>query len=228
MGILNSTLRLQRSSLLWFALPLSPLPSQRPSPRPRLTPGTPMDMLATPTLTEPTEAITVTLTPTTERGLLMLSPRPRPRLTPGILMVPMLASTTVTLDTTLDTPMLTTERGLLMLSPRPRLIPGGLMVPMVPTPTPTPASTMVMLDTPMLTTMERGLLMPSPRPMPMLSTDTTAMPGPMVTDTDTEATEATTGDKFLAIQSKSSTTRTSLLVNLTFHPSVRLFGGVGI
>merc|ERR1712217_546579 len=138
-------------------------------------------------LTEPTEAITATLTPTTERGLLMLSPRPRPRLTPGILMVPMLA-----------------------------------------TPTPTPASTMVTLDTPMLTTMERGLLMPSPRPMPMLSMDTTAMPGPMVTDTDTEATEATTGDKFLAIQSKSSTTRTSLLVNLTFHPSVRLFGGVGI
>merc|ERR1712079_295183 len=103
MGILNSTLRLQRSSLLWFALPLSPLPSQRPSPRPRLTPGTPMDMLATPTLTEHTEAILATLTPTTERGLL--------RLTPGILMVPMLAtptptlaSTTVTLDTTLDTP----------------------------------------------------------------------------------------------------------------------------
>merc|ERR1712109_283591 len=187
MGILNSTLRLQWSSLLWFALPLSPLPSQRPSPRPRLTPGIPMDMLATPTLTEPTEAITATLTPTTERGLLMLSPRPRPRLTPGIPMVPMLA-----------------------------------------TPTPTLASTTVTLDTPMLTTMERGLLMPSPRPMPMLSTDTTAMPGPMLTDTDTEATEATTGDKFQAIQSKSSTTRTSLLVNLTFHPSVRLFGGVGI
>merc|ERR1712079_34763 len=213
MGILNSTLRLQRSSLLWFALPLSPLPSQRPSPRPRLTPGWPMDMLATPTLTEPTEAITATLTPTTERGLLMLSPRPRPRLTPGILMVPMLATPTPTLAFTTGT------------------LDTTLMVPMVPTPTPTaptatPASTM--LDTPMLTTMERGLLMPSPRPMPMLSTDTTAMPGPMVTDTDTEATEATTGDKFLAIQSKSSTTRTSLLVNLTFHPSVRLFGGVGI
>merc|ERR1719336_3274828 len=80
-------------------------------------------MLATPTLTELT-AITATLTPTTERGLLMLSPRPRPRLTPGIPMVPTtptptLASTTVTLDTTLDTPMLTTERGLLMPSPRP-------------------------------------------------------------------------------------------------------------
>merc|ERR1711994_403943 len=98
---------------------------------------------------------------------------------------------------------------------KPRLTPGIPMVPMLATPTPTaptatPASTM--LDTPMLTTMERGLL----------------MPGPMLTDTDTEATEATTGDKFLAIQSKSSTTRTSLLVNLTFHPSVRLFGGVGI
>merc|ERR1712113_371493 len=103
------------------------------------------------------------------------------------------------------------------------------MVPMVPTPTPTATPASTMLDTPMLTTMERGLLMPSPRPMPMLSTDTTAMPGPMLTDTDTGlATEATTGDKFLAIQSKSSTTRTSLLVNLTFHPSVRLFGGVGI
>merc|ERR1712109_206044 len=63
MGILNSTLRLQWSSLLWFALPLSPLPSQRPSPRPRLTPGTPMDMLATPTLTEPTEAITAKADP---------------------------------------------------------------------------------------------------------------------------------------------------------------------
>merc|ERR1712003_246410 len=114
---------------------------------------------------------------------------------------PTLASTTVTLDTMLDTPM----------------------------PTATPASTTVMLDTLMLTTMERGLLTPSPRPMPMLTTDTTAMPGPMLTDTDTGlATEATTGDKFQAIQSKSSTTRTSLLVNLTFHPSVRLFGGVGI
>merc|ERR1711974_456771 len=99
----------------------------------------------------------------------------------------------------------------------------GLTVPMVPTPT--LATTSVTLDT----TMERGLLMPSPRPMPMLTTDTTAMPGPMLTDTDTgSATEATTGDKFLAIQSISSTTRTSLLVNLTFHPSVRLFGGVGI
>merc|ERR1712109_445921 len=129
MGILNSTLRLQWSSLLWFALPLSPLPSQRPSPRPRLTPGTPMDMLATPTLTEPTEAITATLTPTTERGLLMLSPRPRPRLTPGIPMVPMLATPTLT----------TMERGLLMPSPRP--------MPMLSTDTTAMPGPMPMLST---------------------------------------------------------------------------------
>merc|ERR1711988_1510149 len=120
MGILNSTLRLQRSSLLWFALPLSPLPSQRPSQRPRLIPGWLMD------------TDTPTPTATTERDLLMLSPRPRPRLIPPSSTPPtdMLASptltldsTTATLDTTLDTPMPTTERGLLILSPRPRLIP---------------------------------------------------------------------------------------------------------
>merc|ERR1712117_773523 len=95
-----------------------------------------------------------------------------------------LDSTTATLDTTLDTPMPTTERGPLMLSPRPR---------------------------------------------PMPTTDTTATPGPTTaTATDTVDTEDTTGDKSSSrVQSKSST-RTSLLVNLTFHPSVRLLGGVGI
>ena len=69
--------------------------------------------------------------------------------------------------------------------------------------------------------------MPSPRPMP--TTDTTATPGPTTaTATDTVDTEDTTGDKSSSrVQSKSST-RTSLLVNLTFHPSVRLLGGVGI
>merc|ERR1712026_277283 len=90
---------------------------------------------------------------------------------------------------------------------------------MVPTPTLTATldSTTATLDTPMPTTTERGPLMPSPRPMP--STDTT---------TDTVDTEDTTGDKSSSrVQSKSST-RTSLLVNLTFHPSVRLLGGVGI
>merc|ERR1712018_551332 len=82
-----------------------------------------------------------------------------------------------------------------------------------PMPTATLASTTVTLDTPMPTTTERGPLMPSPRPMPT---------------TDTVDTEDTTGDKSSSrVQSKSST-RTSLLVNLTFHPSVRLLGGVGI
>merc|ERR1712168_1635841 len=133
-----------------------------------------------------------------------------------------LDSTTATLDTTLDTPMPTTERGPLMLSPRPRLIPPSSTPPtdMVPTPTLTATldSTTATLDTPMPTTTERGPLMPSPRPMP--STEATA--------TDTVDTEDTTGDKSSSrVQSKSST-RTSLLVNLTFHPSVRLLGGVGI
>merc|ERR1711915_684346 len=133
-------------------------------------------------------------------------------------------STTATLATTLDTPMPTTERGLLMLSPRPRLmlIPG---TPMLAIPTLTLDSTTATLATPTPTT-ERGPLMPSPRPMP--TTDTTATAGPTPMDTDTVDTEDTTTDKSSPrVQSKSST-RTSLLVNLTFHPSVRLLGGVGI
>merc|ERR1712227_308614 len=110
--------------------------------------------------------------PTTERGLLMLSPSPRPRLMPST-------------DTTATLPILT-------------------LTAMLDTPMPT-------LDTPMPTT------------------DTTATPGPTTaTATDTVDTEDTTGDKSSSrVQSKSST-RTSLLVNLTFHPSVRLLGGVGI
>merc|ERR1711926_52923 len=187
-----------------------------------------MDM-DTPMPTEPTGP--------TERDLLMLSPRPRPRLIPpsstpptDMLATPTLTldSTTATLDTMLDTPMPTTERGLLMLSPspRPRLMPSTATLPIL-TLTATLASTTVTLDTPMPTTTERGPLMPSPRPMP--TTDTTATPGPTTaTATDTVDTEDTTGDKSSSrVQSKSST-RTSLLVNLTFHPSVRLLGGVGI
>merc|ERR1711988_1392415 len=103
MGILNSTLRLQRSSLLWFALPLSPLPSQRPSQRPRLIPGWLMDM-DTPMPTEPTgptDTDTPTPTATTERDLLM----PSPRLIPPSSTPPtdMLASPTLTLDSTTAT-----------------------------------------------------------------------------------------------------------------------------
>merc|ERR1712102_128507 len=108
------------------------------------------------------------------------------------------------------------ERGLLMLSPSPR----PRLMPSTDT-TATLDSTTDTLDTPMLTTTERGPLMPSPRPMP--TTDTTATPGPTTaTATDTVDTEDTTTDKSSSrVQSKSST-RTSLLVNLTFHPSVRL------
>merc|ERR1719445_3049715 len=115
-----------------------------------------------------------------------------------------LDSTTATLDTTPDTPMPTTERGLLILSPspRPRLMPSTDTTATLPilTLTATLDSTTVTLDTPMPTTTERGPLMPSPRPMP------------------------TTDKSSPRVQSKSST-RTSLLVNLTFHPSVRLLGG---
>merc|ERR1719230_569419 len=90
-----------------------------------------------------------------------------------------LDSTTATLDTTLDTPMPTTERGLLMLSP-------------------------------------------SPRPRLMPSTDTTATL-PILTltatlDSTTDTEDTTTDKSSPRVQSKSST-RTSLLVNLTFHPS---------
>merc|ERR1711953_1103013 len=126
----------------------------------------------------------------------LVSQRPslRLRLTPGWPMAtdtPTLTEATEPMDT--GTPMLimvsTTERGLLRLSPRPRLrlTPGWLMV---------------MLATPMLimaTTTARGLPMLSPRLrlMLMLTTATTATPGPTPMDTDTVlATEATTGDKF--------------------------------
>merc|ERR1712029_990938 len=114
-------------------------------------------------------------------------------------------------------------------SPRPRLMPSTDTTATLPilTLTATLDTPMPTLDTPMPTTTERGPLMPSPRPMP--TTDITATPGPTTaTATDTVDTEDTTTDKSSPrVQSKSST-RTSLLVNLTFHPSVRLLGGVGI
>merc|ERR1711874_612972 len=78
-----------------------------------------------------------------------------------------------------------------------------------------------MPDTPTLimdTSTARGPLMLSQRPMLMPTTATTVMvPGPTTATVwateDTEATEATTGDKFSAseVQSRSSK-RTSLLV----------------
>merc|ERR1711962_1494236 len=164
-----------------------------------------------------------------------MGPSQRPRLTPRLIPGwPMDMDTlmptepTGPTDTDTPTPTATTERDLLMLSPKPRpmLIPGTPMLA-IPTLTldSTTATLATTLDTPTPTT-ERGPLMPSPRPMP--TTDTTATAGPTPMDTDTVDTEDTTTDKSSPrVQSKSST-RTSLLVNLTFHPSVRLLGGVGI
>merc|ERR1711874_768853 len=123
----------------------------------------------------------------------------------------------------------TTERDLLMPSPRLMLMPSSMdMVPIIPMLTldSTAATLDTTLDT-LMPTMERGPPMLSPRLMPMPTTDITDTPGPMVMATATVATGDTTGDKSsLRVPSKSST-RTSLLVNLTFHPSVRLLGGVG-
>merc|ERR1712105_20769 len=122
----------------------------------------------------------------------------------------------------------TTERDLLMPSLRPippSSTPLLLAIPML-TLDSTTATLDTTLDTLMPTT-ERGPPMLSPRLMPMPTTDITDTPGPMVMATATVATGDTTGDKSsLRVPSKSST-RTSLLVNLTFHPSVRLLGGVG-
>merc|ERR1712045_149096 len=123
-------------------------------------------------------------------------------------------------------PTATTERDLLMPSLRPRPIPPS-STPMVPIPMLTLDSTTATLDTTLDTLMpttERGPPMLSPRLMPMPTTDITDTPGPMLMATVATvlATGDTTGDKSsLRVPSKSST-RTSLLVNLTFHPSVRL------
>merc|ERR1712019_232244 len=148
-------------------------------------------------------------------GWSLVSQRPslRLRLTPGWPMAtdtPTLTEATEPMDT--GTPMLimvsTTERGLLRLSPRLRLrlTPGWLMV-MLATLMPTLVSITDMLDITLVTLMPttaRGLPMLSPRLrlMLMLTTATTATPGPTPMDTDTVlATEATTGDKFSPLSS---------------------------
>merc|ERR1712024_46625 len=129
-------------------------------------------------------------------------------------------------------PTATTERDLLMPSLRLMLMPSS--TDMVPIPMLTLDSTTATLDMDttldtLMPTTERGPPMLSPRLIPMPTTDITDTPGPMLMATVATvlATGDTTGDKSsLRVPSKSST-RTSLLVNLTFHPSVRLLGGVG-
>merc|ERR1711971_386875 len=186
MGILDSTLRQQRSSLLWFALPPSSPVSQRPSLRLRLMPTTattatltPMEATG-PMAMEPT--LTLIMASTTARGPLRLSPPPlpspmlMPTTTEPMVTEPMVWATEDTPDTLMLIVATTTARGPLMLSPPP-----------LPSLRPTPTTAMV----------------PGP---------TTAMEATDTLDTTVWATEAT-GDKFSAseVQSRSSK-RTSLLV----------------
>merc|ERR1711971_889025 len=109
MGILDSTLRQQRSSLLWFALPPSSPVSQRPSLRLRLM---------------PTTATTATLTPMEATGPMVTEP--------------MVWATEDTPDTLMLIVATTTARGPLMLSPPPlpslRLMPTTATTAMVPGP----------------------------------------------------------------------------------------------
>merc|ERR1711971_1056830 len=100
MGILDSTLRQQRSSLLWFALPPSSPVSQRPSLRLRLMPTTATTATLTPMEATGPMAMEPTLT------LIMASTTAEPMVTE-----PMVWAT----EDTPDTPMLivatTTARG---------------------------------------------------------------------------------------------------------------------
>merc|ERR1711981_1397330 len=168
----------------------------------------------------------LTMVSTTARGLLRLSLRPRLRLTPPSSMVPMAMVPTPTLMEATEpmdmelTPMLTmvstTARGLLRLSLRPRLrlTPPSSMVPMAMlATTPTLMDMDITLATLMLTTARGPLMLSlSQRLMLMLTTGTTAMPGPTGTGTDTALdTGATTGDKFSVLRS----TKQKLKANIT-------------
>merc|ERR1712168_1747385 len=157
-----------------------------------------------------------------------------PSSTPPMVPIPMLTldSITATLDTTLDTLMpTTTERDLLMPSLRLMLMPSFMdILPIIPMLTldSTAATLDTTLDT-LMPTMERGPPMLSPRLMLMPTTDITDMalgPTTVATGDTTLATGDTTMDKSSSRVPSKSSTRTSLLVNLTFHPSVRLLGGV--
>merc|ERR1711971_947596 len=122
MGILDSTLRQQRSSLLWFALPPSSPVSQRPSLRLRLMPTTattatltPMEATG-PMAMEPT--LTLIMASTTARGPLRLSPPPLPS--------PMLMPTTT--EPTVTEPMVwateDTPDTLMLIAATTAMVPG--------------------------------------------------------------------------------------------------------
>merc|ERR1739847_46913 len=172
--------------------------------------------------------LTLIMASTTARGPLMLSPPPlpSPMLMPATT-EPMVWDTTVWATELTDTDTLTlivattTARGPLMLSPPPlpslRLMPTTESMVMVWDTTVWATGPMAMELTLIImepTTTARGPLMLSPPPLPspklMPTTATTAMvPGP--TTATVWATEATTGDKFSAVES----TKQKLKANIT-------------
>merc|ERR1711997_6999 len=143
MGILDSTLRQQCSSLLWFALPPSSPVSQRPSLRLRLilpcsTEPMAMVPILTPTLVSTTTDMPDTPIPmasTMARGLLRLSQRLM--LMPTTMALTDWATMVWATDTdTLDTPMPimvmpAMARGPLM--PSPPLLPSPMLMPTMAT-----------------------------------------------------------------------------------------------
>merc|ERR1712110_365946 len=174
MGSLNRKLNSSTCSslLLWSAVLLWLGPSLRlrlmPTPLCSMELTELMELMAMASPT-PDMAMEPTPMPTTERGLLMLSPRLMLMLTTMELTVlAMLVLAMLDMVMLLPTPMepMPTERGLLMPSPRLMLLFSTELTDMVDTalamldmamvPTPTP-----MVPTPMPT--ERGLLMPSLR-----------------------------------------------------------------
>merc|ERR1712110_848355 len=162
MGSLNRKLNSSTCSslLLWSAVLLWLGPSLRlrlmPTPLCSMELTELMELMAMASPT-PDMAMEPTPMPTTERGLLMLSPRLMLMLTTMELTVlAMLVLAMLDMVMLLPTPMepMPTERGLLMPSPRLMLLFSTELTPMVATPMPT----------------ERGLLMPSLRLMLMPTT----------------------------------------------------------
>merc|ERR1712179_309386 len=142
----------------------------------------------------PDMAMEPTPMPTTERGLLTLSPRLMLTLTTmelTVLVMAMLVLAMLDMVMLLPTPMepMPTERGLLTPSPRLMLLFSTELTDMVDTVLVMPDMAMVPTPTPMVPTptpTERGLLMPSLRLMPVLTT----MPTDMASKKSTTSTQS--------------------------------------
>merc|ERR1712179_452924 len=135
----------------------------------------------------PDMAMEPTPMPTTERGLLMLSPRLMLMLTTMELTVLAMLDTAMVLampDTLLPTPMepMPTERGLLMLSPRLMLLFSTELTDMVDTVLAMPDMAMVPTPTPMV---------PTPMPTDMASKKSTTSDQSRPPSTNAEAQKQT-------------------------------------